>query len=289
MRPRWPRTRATARWGRRPTSRIRRIAMRPRRVLVKAHRWLAVGLMAWLVVVALTGAWLVESHQLDAWLHPGRFDVSAGDVGSGRGDRGGGSGDARLRPRLRRSPCRRTDAASTRWASRPSTTAAAKGLDPTYTYHTVFVDPGSGEVNGIADDEAGFTWWLYRGHMYLWQDHGIFGVFDPESGWCRAVGRRRTRRRQGRRVRRDPRRHGHGRLVRCRVHRRLVHRLLPLVLAGGEALGQRVARAARARAVHVQHVAAQDRSASSSGYRSPSSRSPGSCSRSRTSHRGTRT
>ena len=21
--------------------------------------------------------------------------------------------------------------------------------------------------------------------MYLWQDHGIFGVFDPEDGWCR--------------------------------------------------------------------------------------------------------
>ena len=26
---------------------------------------------------------------------------------------------------------------------------------------------------------------MYRGHMYLWQDHGIFGVFDPDSGWCR--------------------------------------------------------------------------------------------------------
>ena len=21
--------------------------------------------------------------------------------------------------------------------------------------------------------------------MYLWQDQGIFGVFNPESGWCR--------------------------------------------------------------------------------------------------------
>ena len=42
--------------------------------------------------------------------------------------------------------------------------------------------------------------------MYLWQDHGIFGVFDPRLGWCRAGGRRRAGRRQGRRVRRDPRR-----------------------------------------------------------------------------------
>ena len=21
--------------------------------------------------------------------------------------------------------------------------------------------------------------------MYLWQDHGLFGVFDPADGWCR--------------------------------------------------------------------------------------------------------
>ena len=46
--------------------------------LVKVHRWLSLGLMAWLVIVALTGAWLVESNQFEAWLHPGRFDASAG-------------------------------------------------------------------------------------------------------------------------------------------------------------------------------------------------------------------
>ena len=34
-------------------------------------------------------------------------------------------------------------------------------------------------------DEVGLTPWLYRGHMYLWQDHGLFGVFDPADGWCR--------------------------------------------------------------------------------------------------------
>ena len=28
---------------------------------------------------------------------------------------------------------------------------------------------------------------MYRGHMYLWQDNGPFGVFDPDDGWCRAV------------------------------------------------------------------------------------------------------
>jgi uncharacterized iron-regulated membrane protein len=43
-------------------------------------------------------------------------------------------------------------------------------------------------VNDVQDEAAGATWWLYRGHMYLWQDHGIANVFDPESGWCRSTG-----------------------------------------------------------------------------------------------------
>ena len=142
--------------------------------------------MAWLVVVSLTGAWLVESNQLDAWLHPGLYDASAGDVGP---DRAIEAADAAM-----------PDAAHVYGLTLPANgprrlpgglrdraPAARKGLEPTYTYHEVFVDPGNGDVNGITDDEAGFTWWLYRGHMYLWQDHGIFGVFDPDSGWCRAV------------------------------------------------------------------------------------------------------
>ena len=48
--------------------------------------------------------------------------------------------------------------------------------------------------------------------MYLWQDHGLFGVFHPAA---RLVPRRKkgvgAGRIQGRRVRRDPRRRGHGR------------------------------------------------------------------------------
>ena len=46
-------------------------------------------------------------------------------------------------------------------------------------YREYFVDPGNGRINGIVHDEVGLTPWLYRGHMYLWQDHGLFGVFDP--------------------------------------------------------------------------------------------------------------
>ena len=94
--------------------------------------------------------------------------------------------------------------------------------------------------------------------MYLWQDYGIFGVFDPETGWCRpdAAGD-------------EP---GGVKGVVCDVipdgddmiawlgvglHRRAARRLLPLVLAGRAALGERGARATRAGTVRVQHVAAQ--------------------------------
>lgn len=162
--------------------RLRRIAMRPRRGLVKAHRWMSLGLLAWLVVVALTGTWLVESNQFEAWLHPGRFDTSAGDVGP---DRAIAAAEAEM-----------PDKAEAHGVTLPEN---ARGVYQVYfetpdpqggediTYHTVYVDPGSAEVNSVVDDEAGITWWLYRGHMYLWQDHGIFGVFDPETGWCHAV------------------------------------------------------------------------------------------------------
>ena len=51
-------------------------------------------------------------------------------------------------------------------------------------YRTVYVDPGSGSVTGVVNDEEGMTWWLYRGHMYLWQDWGIFNAFNPQEGWC---------------------------------------------------------------------------------------------------------
>src|SRR5262245_55890047 len=64
------------------SGRVRRAFMRPRRGMVKVHRWLAIGLMAWLVVIGLTGAWLAERHQLDAWLDPGRYDTTEGDVGA---------------------------------------------------------------------------------------------------------------------------------------------------------------------------------------------------------------
>jgi uncharacterized iron-regulated membrane protein len=153
--------------------------------MVKVHRWLAIGLMAWLVVIALTGAWLVEDRQLDAWLHPERFEHTDGDVGPAAAVDAGAAalpeGAEVFGTTLPRNG-RGVYQVGGEVVIEPET----KGGVEEYEYYTAFVDPGSGAVNGVANDEAGFSWWMYRGHMYLWQDHGILGVFDPQTGWCRA-------------------------------------------------------------------------------------------------------
>ena len=245
---------------RRGRRRIRRLAMRPRRVLVKLHRWLAVGLMAWLVVISLTGAWLVESDALESLAAPGdRYTSTAGDVGPDRAIEAADADAARTPPTSTASPCPRTDAACTRWAPRSRAPAHARVGEPTYTYHEVFVDPGyRRRERARTDEEAGFTWWLYRGHMYLWQDHGIFGVFDPETRGGAARGRGA-----------EP---GGVKGVVCDVIPDgedmvawlgvgfIVVLFIGFYLwywPGVKPLGQRAAGATRARTVHVQHVAPQ--------------------------------
>jgi uncharacterized iron-regulated membrane protein len=165
---------------------VRRIAMRPRRILVKAHRWLSLGLLAWIAVVSLTGAWLVAHHAVESWIDPGRYHSTSGDVGP----------QAALDAAKERLP----EDASTYgltlprngrgvyqvWGELDHEPAREGAGTPEPTYYRVYVDPGSGKVNRVQDEDAGITPWLYRGHMYLWQDHGVFGAFDPVSGWCRA-------------------------------------------------------------------------------------------------------
>ena len=162
--------------------RLRWLAMRPRRPLVRTHRWVAIGLLAWLVVVAVSGGWLAVSHSTESWLHSGRYRATDGDIGP---DAALAAGEDAL-----------PEDATTYGLTRPRNgrgvyqvygeqprEGAPEDAEPRYL--TVFVDPGSGRVNSVVDDEAGFTHWLYRGHLYLWQDHGIAGVFDSEHGWCR--------------------------------------------------------------------------------------------------------
>jgi uncharacterized iron-regulated membrane protein len=155
--------------------------MRLRKVFVRGHRWLGFALLAWLIVICSTGAWLVFNQGLDARLHAARYDHSSGDVGPSRA----------LAGARRALPAQ----ATVYYVARPTNARGVYTVNYGYPsahdaaeeerYGTIFVDPGTGTVNGGKLDDEGFTHWMYRGHMYLWQDHGIFGVFHPKSGWCR--------------------------------------------------------------------------------------------------------
>jgi uncharacterized iron-regulated membrane protein len=171
-------------------SSVRRAFMRPRRFVVKVHVWSSLALLAWLVVVSVTGAWLVFHNAFEGWLNPDRYDTTPGDVG----------------------PQAAVDAAEAAAGEDAETTfltlpgngrgvyqvfvevpvagapAPAAGEEAAHEHLTYFVDPGSGRITDRANDTEGVSWWLYRGHMYLWQDWGPFGAFDPETGWCTADG-----------------------------------------------------------------------------------------------------
>ena len=155
---------------RRRGSRTRRIALRPRRLLVRVHRWLSIGLSLWFVVVGITGLTLVFDNELNRWFRPDLYEANPGD--------------ATLADAI--------DAAAREYPDGLVTYVAlaetgGEGVHHVYLeipvegedeplYRTAYVDPGTAEVNGVRDEEAGFTWWMYRGHMFLWQDEGFLGL-----------------------------------------------------------------------------------------------------------------
>jgi uncharacterized iron-regulated membrane protein len=174
----------------RKVSLVRRIFMRPRKVLVKAHRWISFFLLAWVVVVTITGAWLVFGDALNAHvLRPELYDKSDGDIGmqaamdvvDGEIPEDGYLSWVALPVNGR--GVYQIDGAWPKPGAEPDSEGYTEEI-----YRTWYIDPGSGEINGTTQSDEGATWWMYRGHMYLWQDYGVFGVFDPDTGWCRAGG-----------------------------------------------------------------------------------------------------
>jgi len=155
---------------------------------VLVHRWLSIALLAWVAIVSVTGAWLVFHNVFEDWLNPGRYDAVDGDVGpqaavdaavAAAGE------DAEMTfLTLPNNGARRVS--GLRGVPIAGAPAPAQGEEAHHEHFTYFVDPGTGRITDRADESAGISWWLYRGHMYLWQDWGPFGAFDPESGWCTA-------------------------------------------------------------------------------------------------------
>ena len=176
--------------------------------LVRIHRWLSFTTLVWVLIVSITGAWLVFAPTFESWIHPDRYEATGGeDIGAQAAwdvvqeELTGEQYAYYLTLPVNSRGVYRIDTA------RPDPSGATyteEGEEyPVEIYESYFVDPGTGEVNDIANDGEGFTNWMLRGHIYLWQDNGIAGTFDQQTGWCR-VGRRRPRagRREGRRLRR---------------------------------------------------------------------------------------
>jgi uncharacterized iron-regulated membrane protein len=168
---------------------VRRVAMRPRRALVKLHRWLSFGLMAWLLVISVTGAWLTVHHAIESRIHSARYANIPGDVGPEAANAAATTALGRGAVVAFTATPRTSRGVYEVLATVPVDPDAvvAEGETPAVLERRVLVDPGSGQVNAVLNPDEGATHWLYRGHMTLWQDNGVFGVFDADDGWCRAA------------------------------------------------------------------------------------------------------
>jgi uncharacterized iron-regulated membrane protein len=165
--------------------RPRAVSKRIRSFLVVVHRWLSLGLTVWVVIISVSGAWLVFNQRFDAWLHAERYEQTDGDVGPAAvmttvqdevaADEG--TVDFLVFP---------TNGRGVYQAS--ATLPGPTDSETDDSYLVYYVDPGTGRVNGHKDYDEGFTAWMYRGHEFLWQDNGVAGLFDPGSGWCRRTG-----------------------------------------------------------------------------------------------------
>jgi uncharacterized iron-regulated membrane protein len=161
--------------------------MKPRRVLVRVHRWLSIALVLWLVVVGLTGAYLAEGHAIEAFTHAERYQHGEGDLGAQAAlDAAAAAApeDATISylvlPGNGRGVYQATVEVPDHDAPPP-----AEGEEPAHRHYEYYVDPATATVNGTSRlFEDSTLWWMYRGHMYLWQDHGLFGADDPDGGMC---------------------------------------------------------------------------------------------------------
>lgn len=170
----------------------RRVATKVRRAMVKLHRWVSFTLLGWVAVVSVTGGWLVFSDLYESWLHPSRYATSDGDVGAQAAiDAAVGAVGVPADPHVENIVTPRNGRGvyqiSLGWPDPDAPAPVDEEAEPEEVYATFYIDPGSGEINDrrLAFAE-GFDWWMFRGHAYLWQDNGPFGVFDAEDGWCRA-------------------------------------------------------------------------------------------------------
>jgi uncharacterized iron-regulated membrane protein len=146
--------------------------------LLSVHRWLAVVLGIWVVVQCATGSVLVFGDQIDAWSRPGLFHHTSGDVGP----QAAVESARRLVPGARAAsvatPQNQTGVyvVTMSFPPPPGMPPFLKGK-PTSPQRLVYVDPGTGAVNGVRDPSEGFVASTRNLHGELWlKDRTVLGV-----------------------------------------------------------------------------------------------------------------
>lgn len=136
-----PRSAAARRTARppRPRSRARsalhRAFVGKRAPLVKVHRWLSFLLLAWIVLESVTGAAIVFAHEIDHAWNRDRFSPTAGDVGPTQALAAAREANPEMVVSFLSAPHGDTGGMY-----------VASMVDTQAEFHTVVIDPGTGEV-----------------------------------------------------------------------------------------------------------------------------------------------
>lgn len=160
-------TAVTQRTERRAAGRRRRLnGGNVRRATIRLHKWVALTVGLWIVVECVSGSLLVFSDQIDAWSRPDLFTHTRGDIGPQAASTAAAAAIPHAAAAGVQLPANERGVyvvtVSVRVTGAPRTTA----LPP---QRLVYVDPGTGHVNGVRDPAAGFTPWLQRLHRGLLQ------------------------------------------------------------------------------------------------------------------------
>ena len=165
-----------------PRPKDRRIPLPSRSLMLKIHRWLSLGALVWILIISLTGAVLIFAPQITAKSRPELFKATAGDKGP----------QAMVDASIARFP---NDDVAVDHISFPVDNRGVYVLHMTVSSRAtieqlnsgekierksrswlVYLDPGTGQINGARPEASGFIYWCKRGHYILWQDSGFLGI-----------------------------------------------------------------------------------------------------------------
>ena len=166
-----------------PRQRDRRIPLPSRTLMLKIHRWLSLGALVWILIISVTGVVLVFAPQITARSRPELFKVTPGEMMGPQ---------AMVDAALARFP---DDDVAIDDISFPVDNRGVYALDVMVTPRAtaeqlatgatlnrksrlwvVYLDPGTGQINGARRESEGFIYWCERGHYILWQDKGFLGI-----------------------------------------------------------------------------------------------------------------